>query len=291
MIRWRPTEAHRRASPGAAVWCAAIVLLTGTPIPASAQVRAGVRIEDIGINAAIGLATAAAWSVIHGHGVTDGATRGLIGGATMGIGRQVAASPFTGAGFAGREISAVGISLMTSPGDEPLSLWLPIGPMELQVKDGRAVNWRVNATNVVAAIINASGRTARLDAGMSLASGALVFRSTRAVIRTSHGEASGSELFDSITLSRAAFDGTSRFPNVLFHENVHVLQEDYLASAVANPLERSVLNQSWIGRRITPHINLGLLSLSFISVANSVIPYHSRPWEREAYTLTPLHNY
>ena len=260
-------------------------------MPASAQVRAGVRIEDIGINAVIGLATAAAWSAIRGHGVMDGAGRGLIGGATMGVGRQVAASPFTGAGFVGREISAVGISMMTSPGDEPLRLWLPVGPAELQVTNGRVIDWRINATNVVATIINATGRTTRLDAGLSLASGAFVFRSTREILRTRNGEASGSELFERIILSRDAFNGSSRFPNVLFHENVHVLQEDYLADAVADPLERSLLNRSWIGRRITRHITLGLLSLSVNGIANSVIAYRLRPWEREAYALTPLHNY
>ena len=209
----------------------------------------------------------------------------------MGVGRQVAASPFTGAGLAGREISAVGISLMTSPGSEHVNLSFPVGPVQFQLVDGRAFDWRVNATDVVAAIINVTGKTTRLDAGISLASGAFVFRSRRDIIRTPNGEASGSELFESIILAKDAFRRSSSFPNVLFHENVHVLQEDYLASAVADPVERAVLNRTQIGRRITRHINLGLLSLSLNGIANSVIPYGSRPWEREAYALTPLHTY
>ena len=78
---------------------------------------------------------------------------------------------------------------------------------------------------------------------------------------------------------------------MLFHENVHVLQDDFLADAVANPVESALLNRTEIGRRITRHIDLGLLSLPINGIANSLIPYTSRPWEREAYALTPRHNY
>jgi hypothetical protein len=261
------------------------------PVPATAQVSPGMRVQDVGINAAIGLVTASVWSVVRGRGVTGAVWRGLAGGATVSVGRQVAASPFSGSGFTGREISAVGISLITSAGSDHMTLSFPVGPVQLQLVDGHSFDWRINATDAVAAIINATGKATRLDAGLSMSSGTFVFRSGRATFHTANGEASGSEFFESIKLASDAFDGSGKVPNVLFHENVHVLQDDYLANTVANPIERAILNRTYIGRRITRHIDIGLLSVPLNGIANSMVPYASRPWEREAYALTPLHNY
>jgi len=42
-----------------------------------AQVKTGVRAEDLGINAAIGLATASVWSLARGHGFKEAIWRGL----------------------------------------------------------------------------------------------------------------------------------------------------------------------------------------------------------------------
>jgi hypothetical protein len=250
------------------------------------------RAQDVGINAAIGLATASVWSIVRGHGVRkDAIWKGIAGGAATGIGRQVAASPFDGSGFIGREISAAGISAVTSAGSDHINFTFPVGPVEIQLLDGRRLDWRVNATYAVAAILNATGRSTRLDGRLSLSAGTFVFRDRHATLRTSNGEASGSEFFGGIKLASSAFDGSTGTPNVLFHENVHVLQDDFLAIAVANPIERAILNRVTIGKRITRHVDVGLLSLAFNGLANNMVPYPSRPWEREAYALTPRHAY
>jgi len=261
------------------------------PLPVSAQVGMNMRAQDVGINAAIGVVTATVWSIARGRGIKRAALQGLIGGATIGVARQVAASPFSGSGFAGRELSAVGISTITSAGSDHTRLSFPVGPVELQLIDGRSFDWRVNATYAVAAIRNSLSRSTHIDATLSLYSGTFVFRDTRETLHTSNGEARGSEFFGGIKIARSEFTNSNGTPNVLYHENVHVLQDDYLALAVANPIEKLVLDQTSIGRRITRHIDLGLLSLGFNGLANSLVPYASRPWEREAYALTPRHNY
>lgn len=283
--------AYRRNGVSYATFVAVATLLAGSGAPVSAQVSSGVRIENVGINTAIGLATATAWSLIRGHGFAGGVWHGLIGGAAMGVGRQVAASPFDGSGFAGREISAAGISVITSTGTEHLRLSFPVGPVEFQVIDGRAFDWRVNATYAIAAVVNSARKTTRIDAGLSFSSGTFVFRDERATLHTANGEATGTEFFGSIKLASSAFKDSGGTPNVLFHENVHVLQEDYLAGAIANPMERTLLDVTDLGRRITRHVDIGLLSLAFNAIANDMVPYASRPWEREAYALTPRHNY
>jgi hypothetical protein len=284
-------SARRQQAGHASAILAATVLLIGVPVPVFAQVKTGVRAEDLGINAAIGLATASVWSLARGHGFKEAIWRGLIGGMTIGVARQVAASPFNGSGLIGREMSAAGISVITSAGSEHTTLAFPIGPVELQLVDGRVFDWRVNATYAAAAIINSVSRTTQIDSKLSLYSGTFVFRDDRETLHTSNGEARGSEFFGGIKLAKSAFNGSGGTPNVLFHENVHVLQDDYLALAVANPIERLILDRSAIGRRITRHIDVGLLSLGFNGLANGIVPYSARPWEREAYALTPRHNY
>ena len=272
-----------------------VALVLGlTPARAHAQVSNGMRAQDIGINAAIGAVTAAVWSVVRGrgagHALVSGITRGLIGGAAMGAGRQIAGSPFDGSGFIGREVSAVGISLISSAGSDRTVLSFPVGPVRLQLVDGSSFDWRVNATDAVAAVIRATHSGTRIDAALSLSSGTFVFRDRRQTFHTSSGEADAAEFFESITLARSVFYGTDR-PNVLYHENVHVLQNDYLSFAVTNPIEVALLDRTSLGRMIARHVDPGILSVPTNIFANSLVKYPARPWEREANALTPRHDY
>ncbi|MDQ6737475.1 MAG: hypothetical protein M3Z30_07220 [Gemmatimonadota bacterium] len=270
------------------------LVLELTPARIHAQVSAGMRAQDIAINSAIGAVTAAGWSLVRGRGfkrdLVSGITRGLVGGAAMGVGRQIAASPFDGSGFIGREVSSAGISLISSAGTDRTVLSFPVGPVRLQLVDGTSFDWRVNATDAVAAAIRATHSGTRIDAALSLSSGTFVFRDRRQTFHTSSGEADAAEFFESITIARSVFNGTDR-PNVLYHENVHVLQNDYLSFAVTNPIEVALLDRTSLGRRIARHIDPGILSVPTNIFANSLVKYPARPWEREANALTPRHDY
>lgn len=272
---------------------AASVTTLGYSSPSQCQVSVGMRAQDFGINAAIGVATAAAWSIVRGRGLTGALKYGLLGGVTMAAGRQVAASPFNGSGFVGREISAAGISLITASGSDHMTMSFPVGPVRIQVRAGGAVDWRVNATDAVDVIVNSVRSQTRLDPGLSLSSGTFVFRDARDTFTTGGEtsiEAIGEEELGNIKLARDAFYGRGE-PRALFHENVHVLQEDYLSEALANPIENAILSRLHVSKRITRHVDLGLLSSQVESLANAAIPYSARPWEREAYALTPQHDY
>lgn len=276
--------------------CTAMALWTGYATPGQCQVSAGARAQDFGINAAIGVVTAAAWSVARGRGL-DGLESalgyGLAGGLAMSAARQVAASPFNGSGFVGREISAAGISLITSSGSDHVTLSFPVGPVRIQLKDGRLFDWRVNAVDAGDAIVNLVRKETRLDPGLSLSSGTFVFRDTRDSFTTGDKgstEAIGEEELGNIKLAKDAFYARGE-PRALYHENVHVLQEDYFSETLANPVERAILNKLHIGRLITRHVDLGVLSPQLEVLADAAIPYDARPWEREAYLLTPQHDY
>ncbi len=283
----------RTRRPSSLCIATAIAVSLGYSTAARCQVKAGMRVQDFGINAAIGVVTATAWSLVRGRGLMPGLRNGLIGGATIAAGRQVAASPFSGSGFVGRQISSAGISLITASGSDHMTMAFPIGPVRIQVKDGGAIDWRLNATDAVDAIANSVRSETRLDIGLSVSSGTFVFRDTRATFSTGGAtsvEAIGEEELGNIKLARDAFYRLGE-PRALYHENVHVLQEDYLSEAVANPIEHAILDRLHVSKRITRHIDLGILSSQIVFIANSAIPYSARPWEREAYALTPQHDY
>lgn len=261
----------------------------------SSQVAPRVRAQNMAINVAIGAATSATWSALRGRGFSAGIRDGIAGGAVIAIGKQVAASPFEGSGFFGREMAAIGVSLITSAGREHVTFSLPIGPGAIRLTKGEAPDWRINAVNAIATVVDLTQRATHADVELSLSSGTFVFRSKRPTFHSGSGETNydilGTEYLSNIMLSKDAFTPSKRFPNVLYHENVHVLQEDFLDQAIANPIEDAILSRTRIGRRIVRHIDIGLLASQLKFIADYSVPYASRPWEREAYALTPLHNY
>ena len=273
--------------------CILAAISIGYPEVAQCQVSAAMRAQDFGINAAIGLVTATAWSIVRGHGLTGGFKSGVIGGVAMAAGRQVAATAFNGSGLLGREVSAAGISLITSTGSDHFAMSFPVGPVRIQFSNGEGIDWRVNAFDAADAIVNIVGNHTRLDLGLSASSGTFVFRDIRDTFTTggtTSVEAIGEEELGNIKLARDAFYAPGA-PHALYHENVHVLQDDYFSETVANPLERAILTRLHVSKRVTRHIDLGVLSSELELIGNSSIHYPARPWEREAYALTPQHDY
>jgi hypothetical protein len=58
-----------------------------------------------------------------------------------------------------------------------------------------------------------------------------------------------------------------------------------LEAAIALPAERVLVEHLPLGHRFLRHLDLGLLGPA-LAETMSIIPYESRPWEREAYALT-----
>jgi len=248
-------------------------------------ISGGVRIENLAINTAIGSATGLVWATIRHSSKTKGALQGAAGGALMSAGRQIAATAFNGSGFLGREISATGISLAATAGEPKTTLSLPIGPLSLECGDDN-FDWRLNVVDFVAIVGLSLSPNTRLDLRKSLSSGAAVFRDRH----ESFGQRGDFDImaiseFGTVRLSRSAFEPFTGKTNVLYHENVHVLQDDYFQRAIALPAERQVIQHLPFGRQFLRHLDLGVAG-PMLEGAMSPIPYESRPWEREAYALT-----
>jgi hypothetical protein len=255
------------------------------PSMLTAQVPVRNRVNDAAINAAIGVVVGAMWAAIRRTSVIKGAGQGLAGGLIISEGRQTAARTFQGAGLIGREISAVGVSLVASVGKPATTFSFPFGPLSVQYAKG-AFDWRVQVADCVITVATALSPHTSFDLGLSLSAGVPVFRTHGSGVTGLQGtDASGITQGAVIWLEPTAFVSDYRTRQVLGHESVHVTQEDFVQNALALPIESAVLEQTSAGRSFLRHFDLGVLGDASALLLAHLIPYRSQPWEKEAYGL------
>src|SRR5690606_22983106 len=78
---------------------------------APGQREDGSELEVFAMNIAIGAVTSAVAATIRGRPIRRAATLGAVGGAINYVGKELVVQRFDGAGFLGRQVSAVGASL------------------------------------------------------------------------------------------------------------------------------------------------------------------------------------
>jgi hypothetical protein len=243
----------------------------------------------LGVNALLGGATAGARAWARGGSFPGGFARGAAGGALVYAGKRVAAEPFDGAGALGRPLAAVGSSVVYNAGAGRGMLsrvMLPVGPLHLYLEPrGRApVRVKLDAAAVIAATYAASRPGSRLDAGKSLSSAAIVFRRRGAA----NGRVQGEQAAGVLTVLHPDFSGeidTVQIRRITAHERVHALQYDQGFLLWGAPIEAWVAEQSPAVRAIHRYVDFGF-NVPVQHAVGLVIPYTSRPWEREAYFLS-----
>ena len=239
-----------------------------------------------GINAALGGVVAGAGRVLTGGRFLEGAKGGLAGGAVAYIGRRVAVEDFSGSGFLGRQISAVGASVTRNAVEgEPAvgELVLPLGPTRLYLRrDGG--EWSVRPKLDLAAFAFAATAMFRqdmeVDWGASTSSGAMVIR-TREVIAP---QASGLALAGTILIRD---DLAGEEGRVIAHERVHVLQRDLTFHVLGERLEAWLMTRDRGLAAIYRYVDVGLLYPVLESGLWGTlgVPHAKRPAEREAEAL------
>ncbi len=242
----------------------------------------------LAVNAAVGGVVAATVQAVRGERVVPAFLAGVAGGAVAHAGKRVAASRFDGAGLLGRQVGALGASMVRN-GMEGRGLleevMLAVGPVRMYVRPaspGGSFRARVDATALAAAVWAIWEPSFRFDPGESLSSGSLVFRVEDRAMRMpwSRTELCGAELSSTILMSRlfpAADDA-----RVFAHERVHVLQSDFVEHVVSDPLV------GWLTRDTGLHVatrhvevNMGE-GLFEVAERLLVLPYRQRPLEVEA---------
>lgn len=296
-FRWCGAARRRASVLSTALSVALLAASAATTRPALAQPFAdrglpatgAQRLQNALGNAGIGGATGAVGAILRGRDPLRGFLYGAIGGLTMSAGRQVAGRRFTTAGLVGRELSAVGVSLVHAGERDTLLLLAPLGPavVELRPRAVDRVRTRLDLVQT-GTIAYVAARGGRLDWRATLRTGAPVFRVGQNLLHVGEQSAAvGAMLHGSILLldpaqRPAGIDGAQ----TLRHETVHVLQYDYASQAVALPIERSLLGHVGFWRRPARHLDVGALTPLLLGAIAAPVPYGDRPWEREAQRLT-----
>lgn len=244
-------------------------------------------------NALIGGITAGLYQELRGGSFKDGFTRGALGGSLTYAGKHIAGRKFDGAGLIGRQVSAVGNSIVRNASEaRPMfeQVVLPIGTLRvhllpLQRKfshvsvDLVATGWTVWA---------AFESELELDLDESLSAGTPVFNTDNKIIvyGSSRVHATGVTAAGVIMRSRVPAYGKPLLARVMSHERVHVLQEDHIYHTLLAPAETWLLGKLPRGRTIERYIDLNG-STEVIGLLTPLFPRHAdRPWELEAIYLS-----
>lgn len=283
----RSRRSYLAATIAAATVSAAAASQSFEPLPAQdSRPSFQGEVETLAINALLGGLVGGVARLHHDGNFGAGFTRGIAGGTVIYAGKRVAAERWSGAGFLGREISAVGSSMIANAGEGAPVLskaTLPLGPLLVQVGERTGSESRVRLyVPGVAAMGYAWATGMRLDARESLSSGAPVFHRP-AGLESGGVHVAGITLYE--TTPAQWQDGSGRFEEMTAHERVHVLQHDFAVQVLGRPLQRRLLSAVAGGAKLDRYLDFGFQYPIWIG-ASAVIPYRDRPWEKEAYFLS-----
>lgn len=271
-----------------------LLLLTGTPAALVGQedpprwqspTWTG-HITFLGANAFLGGVTAGVLQKVRGGDFRDGFTGGAAGGALAYGGRRLAVERFYGAGLIGRQVSAVGVSVVSnaSEGREHLErLVLPFGPLRLHVDRSAGVTIRpkLAALELATMVGLALRHETEFDWSASVSAGTPVFVSPGRWILGDDQQVNGRQMWGSIIISDMS---DLDFETTFGHERVHVLQHDFTFLSWSHPVERRMAEWSEPTRRIHRYVDGGFVfpllveGMSWIMNVN----YDDRLWEVEA---------
>lgn len=175
-------------------------------------------------------------AVLRGEDVSRAFRRGAAGGALIFGGKRIAVERFDGAGLLGRQVGSVGSSVVANAGagrDWFEEVWLPAGPLWIQVSSGERRRVRLNLRDVGTLAWAIHRSELEMDWTRSLSNGAMTFVSPRHRIVSGSREAAGVTIGGVVLLGVTHLD-----PDVVHsHENVHVIQHDFLLQIVGRPIE------------------------------------------------------
>ncbi|NJD10775.1 MAG: hypothetical protein FIB01_10215 [Gemmatimonadetes bacterium] len=241
-----------------------------------------------GANAVLGAISGGIMQELKGGSFRQGFTRGFAGGSVIYLGKRLAVERFEAAGLVGRQVAAVGGSMVRNAGEGAgvlEKLYLPVGVGRLEVRpragklqftpDLTAIGWTVWAMTQAELTI---------DRAASLSAGALVFRTDNQVLRQ-HG--------DTLTSSGITNSGVIYIVGIpalgpvvarkqLAHERVHVLQQDQLFLTVTDPVEELLLRQLPFAGRYATRVDVNLSTELLRRLARWFPKHLERPWETEA---------
>ena len=237
----------------------------------------------LGANTLLGALTGGLLQAIRGGSFSDGFARGALGGAIVYAGKRVSVGRFAGAGLLGRELAAVGASVVRNAADARPSferLALPVGPINVYVgAPGRnRLSVKVSLYQLASFGWAVAEPALSFEAGKSLSAGAPVFRARNRVILSDGDPVGGLMAGGTILLSGR---GPWNEDAVFAHERVHVLQRDFYFQAWFNELEAWLLKQTTFAA-VNRYVDIDILTQLFFLGTRTAFGRTNHPDEIEA---------
>jgi hypothetical protein len=294
-------HAHAVARSRAALLVVAALVLLPATLPAQQH---DVHLQDIRVpawvntrsmivlNALVGGLSAAVVSELRGGSGARAFASGAAGGVVAFLGKEIAGRRFEGAGLVGRQVAAVGGSIVQNAayGLGPLDrIEFPFGPVDVLLDTRtRSVSGRLDPIGAGVIVIGVFHPRMYFDANATLSAGIPVFRTRSGMLSApwSGVESCGLEVASVLFLADlGAFDPGTRAA-VVAHERVHTLQGDLFQAYWGRPLLEWLLPESprWQSARPFLDVNFGD-GIAELTDALFFSAYASRPWEIEAEAL------
>jgi hypothetical protein len=206
----------------------------------------------------------------------------------------VAAERFPGAGLLGRELAAVGVSVVDNAAagrgtleQLVLPVWLGRLYIDRGADDGRLrVTPRLDAMATFWTLNGFIQDELRFDGSGTLSAGTPVFRTHNRLLSLIEDRgATGLTAAGVVFLSDIPAFGEFLGPRDFAHERVHVIQMDQIFLKWTRPLERRAIASIPGTDRVLRHVDLNL-STELLRALSLIFPEHiDRPWELEAIFL------
>lgn len=243
-------------------------------------------------NAVIGGLTAGLIQELRGGSFQDGFVRGALGGTAIYAGKRVAIERFSGAGLIGREVAAVGASIVRNASDGIGTfdrLILPVGVTRLywQPKQKKA-SLKLDIVAAGYVVYGVLEKELDFEVEQSLSAGAAVFSTNEKLISYGTGEQHAAGVSRAGIVLRAHITpyGDEFLDRAFAHERVHVLQDDQLFITLNDHADDWVLGRLGPAARISRFVDINL-STEVLRILGGFIDNHAdRPWEMEAIFLT-----
>ena len=240
------------------------------------------------VNALLGGLTAGTWRAVTKRPLLAGFTRGALAGATVYAGKRMIGSGKPSGWWAGRQLAALASSEVVNAGKGlPVlqTVVIPLGPVRLHVNRAkRKVSPRLDLASAMSVAYSLTQPGARFALEESLTTGAVVF------LKTENSNQIGTNVAGVLSLSELVPDGN--FPpleskrSVLSHELVHATQYDFAITAWSDAAQEAAARAFPWARTVTKYLDVNV-AFPLQLVANGMIEYHRRPWEREANSIVP----
>jgi hypothetical protein len=206
-----------------------------------------------GANIALAGVSAAVISKLRGGSFSRALLSGSLGGALVYAGKWVSAEHFDGAGLLGRELAAVGASVVRNASlDDPIlgTVVLPFGPIRIYVVRDWASRRRMRIKADLPALVSTAYAVWHpkldLDLARSLSAGTPIFVARESLLGSDRSGMYVAGVIWAKETDPNVVVGPTR-DLIVAHETVHTIQHDFVFIAWGEPVERWLLGTSPAG--------------------------------------------